>query len=268
MILGVDIGGTKTLLGVFDHAGKLVSQYKFATPEDYDDFLAELRASLAKLDHGDFNKCVVAIPGKPDREEGIGLAFGNLPWQKVPIGPDIEKLVNCPVVIENDSKLAALSEAKVYSNKYHKVFYLTVSTGIGGGLITDGKIDKDFRDNEVGQMPLEHNGKLETWEDFASGKAIVAKFGKKARDITDPQAWQTIAHNLAIGLLDVIATINPDLVIIGGGVGSHLEKFADKLDAELSKYPNPLVEIPKVVKAKRAEEAVIYGCYALSSHAR
>lgn len=266
MILGIDIGGTKTLLGLFEPNGKLVSTYKFETPAEYADFIEVLRTELpAFIGKNHLSGCVAAVPGKLDRAKGIGIAFGNRPWENVPIGKDLSNILGLPVNIENDSKLAGLAEALLIP-QYKKVLYLTVSTGIGSAFVVNGKLDKNMLDAEVGHMMLEHSGKLRTWESFASGKAIYTKFGKKAADITDPGEWYVVARNIAIGLINVIATTTPNAVVIGGGVGSHLDKFKERLEDELELYKTNVVDIPPIFGAKNPEEAVIYGCYALASH--
>ena len=261
MFGAIDIGGTKTLLATFDDSGNLINSIKFKTPDSYKDFLKQLENSYISLGSPNLKFMCTACPGRLNRNKGIGIAFGNLSWVNVPIRDDQEKLFKCPVIIENDAKLAGLYEAVQFGKKYKKVFYLTVSTGIGGALIINGKIDTNFRDIEPGQILLEHDGELQRWEHFASGKAITQKYNKQVSEITDENLWKDIAHNIAIGLIEVIAICNPDVVIIGGGVGAHLEKFIDILNSDLRVYQNPLIIIPPVKQAKNAEEAVIYGCY-------
>ncbi len=262
MYAAIDIGGTKTLVAVIDKDKKVVEQIKFPTNHDYELFKIDLADNVAKLSTSDFSRAVVAIPGLVDRKHGIGLHFGNLPWENIHIEKDVERLTNCPVLVENDANLAGLGEAVELDNyKNRRVLYITVSTGIGGGYISNGKIDPKFEDAEIGFMRLEHNGRLENWEDFASGSAIFAKYGKKASEIDDPQAWYMIARNLALGIINVVATMTPDIIIIGGGVGSHFEKFESRLVEFLKIYETPMVSIPPIVQAKHPEEAVIYGCY-------
>jgi len=261
MFGAIDIGGTKTLLATFDDKGKLLSSVKFKTPNDYQEFKKQLEVSFKNLDSPTLKLVCTACPAKLDRNKGIAIAFGNLSWVNVHVRDDQEKLFNCPVIIENDAKLAGLYEASLLAKKYRKVLYITVSTGIGGGLIIDGKIDKDFENMEPGQILLEHDGKLQRWEHFASGKAISLQFHQQASEITDKTTWRIVAQNIAIGLIDLIALYTPNIVVIGGGVGAHLEKFIDLLEADLRIYQNPLIDIPPIEKAKNAEEAVIYGCY-------
>ena len=86
----------------------------------------------------------------------------------------------------------------------------------------------------------------------------------KAADIVDPGVWYQIARNIALGLIDVIAATTPDIVVIGGGVGSHFEKFGDTLIGELALYEDNMIHVPPIIGAKNAEDAVIYGCYTLA----
>ena len=260
MYLAIDIGGTKTLVAVFDESGVILEKVKFPTPQDYQEFLAELQKALAGLKNKTFTYAAVANPGRVSRARGVVLGYGNLPWTNVPIRDDFKKFINCPILVENDAKLAGLSEAILVKDTYKKVLYVTISTGISNALIVDGQIDPDLEDSEGGHMVFEHEGQTVSWESFASGKAIVKQFGKIAAEITDPEAWKTIAHNIAIGLVDLIAVTQPEVVIIGGGVGTHFDKFGAQLTEELKKYESPLLPIPPVQAAERAEEAVIYGC--------
>ncbi|HET7639374.1 MAG TPA: ROK family protein, partial [Ktedonobacteraceae bacterium] len=188
MYLGIDIGGTKTLIAVLDQHGVIQEQLKFPTPRTYKQFITELTDNVANLSTKKFTAACVAAPGKIDRESGVALDFGNLPWHDVPLQADVAKIADCPTVVENDANLAGLSEAMLVK-EYDRVLYITISTGIGTGIISHQEIDPDFADSEGGRMPLEHHGKIQMWESFASGRAIVARFGKRAEDIHDVRTW-------------------------------------------------------------------------------
>lgn len=263
MYLGVDVGGTKTLIGVLNDDGEIRESLKFPTPEKYDIWLEELKKHLGELKHDDFHAAGVAVPGMVDRERGIALKFGNLHWHNVAIQADTEKIFHCPVVLENDANLAALSEAMLLKH-YRKVLYVTVSTGIGTGYIFDQTIEPGMADSEGGQMMLEHHGRMEKWEHFASGSAIVRRFGKRAEDIHDEKTWKRISHDLALGFIELIAVGQPDVIVIGGSVGTYLERYKPFLEAELKKFHNPMTPIPPIRKAERPNEAVVYGCYDLA----
>jgi predicted NBD/HSP70 family sugar kinase len=265
MILAIDIGGTKTLLGVFTYSGKLLESIRFETPNSYALFLAELEKNYQLLKHkSELRLCVAGAPGKIERRTGTVIAFGNLDWRNTPLGHDIQRITDLKVRVENDANLAGLSEAILIKHSYKKALYITISTGIGGVLIIDGVIDADSEDMEFGHMMFEHDDKLQKWQDFASGKAIYNLYGKKASEIEDPQIWYAISRNIALGLTNVVANHTPDVVIVGGGVGTHFDKYADQLHEHMMLYSSDLVSVPPIRKAMRAEEAVIYGCYELA----
>jgi predicted NBD/HSP70 family sugar kinase len=265
MYLAIDVGGTKTLLAVFSEAGEVVAKQKIPTNHDYAIFLQDIEHLLTdQFQEHQFTHCCCAVPGTIDFENGIALAFGSENWLNVPITKDLERLLpNSKVIIHNDAKLAGLSEARLIANQYDKILYLTISTGIGGGVVQKGVIDSDFENFEPGQMVFEVSGQAHQWEDIASGRALRAKYGKLASEITDPKIWQEYSHLLTYGFENLIATIKPDAIIVGGSVGAHLEQYKDFLVEELKKFNNPLVPIPPILKAQRPEEAVIYGCYEL-----
>src|SRR3990167_6750396 len=172
--LAIDIGASKTLLAAFSVDGRLLKEHRFATVKLYKNFLSELKGQIeGNFSDFEFAACCCAIPGIVDRQHGVGVSFGNLNWKNVPISKDLAKLLdNLPILVENDANLAGLSEAIIVHKRYKKVLYLTISTGIGDGIIINGKIDLDFADSEAGHMLLEHSGIITKWEDFASGKAL------------------------------------------------------------------------------------------------
>lgn len=261
--LGIDIGGSKTLVASLDRHGVILEKVKFPTPKDYDEFLIELKKTIKALQVQDFEACGVAVPGLIDRDHGIGRRFGNLPWRNVPLQHDIIGMIHCPVVLEHDPALAGLSEAMLVKD-VSKVLYVTVSTGIGAALIVDQEIDENFASSEAGMMILEHKDKLVPWESFASGSAIVRRYGKMAKDIHDETTWKAIGRDIALGMFELLALTGPDLVIIGGSVGRYFKNYKPHLIAQLEKYSNPIVPIPKFKAAERPDDAVVYGCYDLA----
>src|SRR3989338_112226 len=209
MILGIDIGGTKTLLAVFEQdKPKILEELKIETPKDYSALMVAIEAAKGKLKNSDFVAVVTGVPGLLDRVRGVALAFGTLPWTNVPITADLKRIFNADVIIENDSKLAGLSEAHLVKDKYNKVLYVTICTGISSALVVNGVLDPETRDSETGQLTLEHEGKMKNWEDIASGRSFVEMFGKKVKDITDQSQLDTIAHNIALGLINLIPVLN------------------------------------------------------------
>ncbi len=264
MYAAVDIGGTKTLVAVFNPEGKVVEQLKFPTPKEYKEFLAELARTVEKLSTRDFKAVGVAAPGKINHTQGSMTVAGNLPWRDTPLQADIERAFHAPVCLENDAKAATVAEARAAGENYPKVVYITISTGVGAGVCLDGKLVPALDDAEPGWMSVDNNGEMTPWEKVASGQALVARTGQRASDLEDPQAWDTHARNVAKGMIAVIAIVQPVLIVLGGIVGNHLDKYENPLMKYLRSYENPSVQIPPIRKSVHPEEAVIYGCYELA----
>jgi glucokinase len=265
MYLGIDVGGTKTLIAVLDDHGVIKEHLKFPTNKNYAAWRNHLAEVVDELTIKKFTACCVAVPGRINRIKGIGLDMGNLPWHDVPVKSDLQKLLDCPVAVENDANLAGLSEAMLVK-EYSRVLYVTISTGIGTGFILDKAIDPAFADSEGGQMLLEFHDRLEPWEDFASGRAIVTRYGKRAADITDAATWKHITHDIALGLINLIAIVQPEIIVLGGSVGTYYSRYKKPLRDALARYATPLVPIPPIKQASRPEEAVVYGCYDLAKN--
>jgi glucokinase len=265
MILTIDVGGSKVLVAAFSDEGTVTKSKKFKTPVMYPEFIVELQNTVSEIIDGKQpDACSIALPGTLDRENGIALSFGNLPWENVTIRDDLKDVLSCPIYLENDAKMAAVAEADAVKDSYSRVLYVTVSTGIGIGLVVDGVLDQTVSDAGGRGIMLEHQGKIMAWEEFASGKAIVAQTGKMASEIVDEQDWYLVARNIAIGLIDLIVLLSPDFIVIGGGVGAHLEKFQEKLFNELEIYQSKMVKLPQIRGSQHPEEAVIYGGYLLA----
>ncbi|HSH55546.1 MAG TPA: ROK family protein [Candidatus Limnocylindrales bacterium] len=264
MYVGIDIGGTKTLVASLDDNGVITEKIRFETPQDYDQELQEIKKSFESLAAKEFTAGGAGIPGAIDRVHHRALNFGNLSWTNLPIFTDLEKITNCPMVVENDAKLAGLSEAMLVKHEYNKVLYLTVSTGIGAALIENRKIVTATADLGGASIPIVYRGKVISLDNFISGKSIVKRYGKMACDIDDSATWDQICRDMASALVQLIAIMDPDLVVIGGSVGTQFPKYGDILIHYLKKYELPLFTIPPIREAGRPEEAVLFGCYDLA----
>lgn len=261
--MGIDIGGTKTLLAVFDEAGNLGQTVKFPTNDNYQQFLKDIEDQAATLDTRQFTAGATGVAAVLNRDQGLVVACGNLSWRNVPIKRDLETIFGCPFTLENDAKAAGLAEAVFVSEEFKNVLFVTIGTGIGTTYIVNGKIDLALGDMGGRGMMIEYEDKIQPWEDFASGTAIVKRYGKKASEITDLAVWKEIVQAISLGILDLLGVVNPDVIILGGGVGAHFDRFGSLLETELKQYENQLLKIPPLRPAKNPEQAVIYGCYQL-----
>lgn len=259
MYLAVDVGGTKTLLASFEeNGGNPVKEVRFPTAKNYDDFLKNCEEHLTELGVAEFSAAGMGVPGRIDRSTGSIISCGNLGWKNSPVKADFERMLHCPVYVENDAKVGALSEAMLVKDEFKNVIYIPLGTGIGVSNVIDGLIDVNYGDRGGKAILVEHEGQEIEWEHLVSGSAIVRRFGKRATDITDGPTWITIAHDLAVGLSQVIVDRKPDAVIIGGGAGRPFDRYGERLKQELSTLlPYPM---PAILPAKHPDEAVIYGC--------
>lgn len=262
MILAIDTGGTKTLVSLLTNEGKVTKSQKFPTPATTDQYTEKLRDVVTSAFAGHEVSCVVvAIPGII--KNGVAVWCNNLGWRNFDAAKALNNLYGegVPVYIENDANLAGLGEAHALHPIPISVLYVTVSTGIGTGVITNGRIDPGLRLSEGGRMLIEYDGRVREWESFGSGKAIYDTYHRFAADITSRATWRQIADRISRGFLAVIPLIQPDVIVIGGSIGTYFGRYAPELEAILIDKLPPHIPCPTIVQAKHPEQAVIYGCY-------
>lgn len=260
MLVTVDTGGTKTLIWVFDESGKAVWKKRFLTPKNQDEYVKVLEGELIELRqiYPTLEAVTVALPGFI--KDDILVWAGNLPWKNLNLPKELSSgLLDVPVFVENDANLGGLGETRLLDELPAISLYTTISTGIGTGITIDGSISKLH--SESGHLLLEFDGVVQEWEDFASGAAIYKAYGKYAKDITDARTWYNIAQRISRGFLVLIPVLQPDTIIIGGSMGTHLPKYLENLTNLLRERLPERFVVPTIVQAKHPEEAVIYGCY-------
>ena len=261
MIITVDTGGTKTLVASFDEEKNPKHIIKFPTPKNIDQYIQRVADQIHLITN---NKSIdaisVALPGVV--KDGVAVWCQNLGWADFHASRLLRDLLpGVPVLIENDANLAGLAETRLLRTIPNCSLYVTVSTGIGTGVCTNGYIDPGMRYSEAGRALVEYGGKIHSWESFASGRAIVDAYHKFARDITSKRTWKKIADRISRGFLAVIPIIQPDVIIIGGSVGTYFERYGDYLRDILTSHLPPHIPCPKIIQARHPEEAVVYGCY-------
>ena len=261
MLVTVDTGGTKTLIASFSEDGVLGAQTKFPTPKKTGDYVALLRKTLTDL-YGDqtVEAVVVGLPGIV--KDGVAIWCQNLGWKNFDARSALSGVLgDAPILIENDANLAGLAETRVLPEIPSFSLYVTVSTGIGTGIITNGHIDAALRNSEGGRALVEFDGIVREWESFASGKAIYDAYGLYAREITNKRTWYAIADRISRGFLALVPTLQPDVIIIGGSIGTYFDKYGDQLKNILKEKLPDHIPVPIIIPAAHPEQAVIYGCY-------
>lgn len=278
-LIGVDIGGTKVAAGLVNAAGKITHQTR--TPMVANDATAGLAAVTASIDSvrgaakadAEVNVPISGIgicaPGPLDPRSGTVINPPNLPgWRNFPLAAEISKVYQLPVRVDNDGNAAALAEALWGAGRgYRNVFCATIGTGIGTGIVFDGRIyhGRTGAAAEGGHMTIDYRGprcgcgKLGCIEVFAAGPAIARRASEKisagrastilemaggcADRITsemvgranlagDPLAREVLQETalvLTAWLGNILDLLEPDVMIIGGGVAAMLQPFFDDI---------------------------------------
>lgn len=262
MITAIDIGATKTLIAQFDATLRPVNEVRFETTQNQVEFFHDLMTHLGRFK--DISTIAVGVPGILN-DQGVILRCANLPWKQFDLKRVLAQQFRCPVLIDNDARLAGLAEINAISPLPPLGLYLTISTGIGGGVISNGRIINELK-SEPGHMLLNFEGKWQDWEDFASGSAIKEHFGTYAKNLTTAEQWQEVASRLSLGLAALIPVLQPNVIVFGGGVGQYCDKFVPFIFEQLKTKLPSYISIPSLVGAQHPQEAVLYGCYYYAKH--
>jgi glucokinase len=261
--IGLDIGGTKIAGGLVDPSGQLPASARRATPARDPQLIAvaagDIVRELVAGAEGDVVAVGVAAAGLVDRDRSTVVFAPNLAWRDEPLKAHLEALVSMPVVIENDANAAAWGEFRFgAAGDVDDMVLVTVGTGIGGGIVMDGKLIRGSfgAAAELGHVrvvPGGHRcgcGNRGCWEQYASGSALV----REARELVasgtpyaarltelceadparlsgpivtgaaregDPAAVELLTDLgtwLGEGISAVTAVLDPRVVVIGGGV--------------------------------------------------
>lgn len=261
MLVTVDTGGTKTLVAAFSRDGTAGEQITFPTPKNQSEYVAQIRRTLQEqYSSQDVEAIVVALPGTIKGD--VAVWCENLKWSNFNVVEALKGVLgDAPILVENDANLAGLAETRTLESLPESSLYVTISTGIGTGITTNGQIDPGLRHSEGGHALVEYDGIVRKWESFASGQAIYNTYGQYARDIHDPVTWNQIADRISRGFLAVVPIIQPDIIIIGGSIGTYFDRYAEQLTNILREKLPAHIPCPEFRQAKHPEQAVIYGCY-------
>jgi glucokinase len=246
-VIGVDVGGTKILAGVLDRGGQVGRHGERATPiASQDEFLDALDEAVEELRGDEVDALGFGLPSTIDQAAGRAVSSVHIPLNDVDFRERMTERYGVPVGLDNDGNAAAIAEWQVGAGRgTRNMIMLTLGTGIGGGLILDGK---PFRGAtgagaELGHIVIEFGGPPcghgcdghGHFEALASGSAADAEaarlFGKRtsgqdlvtrarARDATAVAAMDEIGQRLGAGIASLINVFEPELVVLGGGFAS------------------------------------------------
>lgn len=270
MKICVDIGGGTTRIGFSIDGKSFASIVKFETLKNFNDQINKIIDEIKKQT-SDVEKVSFAAAGVLDSKQGRIIHWGQRhSWSGKSVFESLHSAFpNAILKLENDADVAALGEAAFGAGaKFSIVGFLTLSTGIGGGLIINNKIVPHKLGFEPGHQILNVN-ENETWncgqkgcfESYASGTAFKKIFGMPGEDCDDPKIWEQYAINLAQGVANVLVFWSPEVLILGGGISNKAKYFIGPLKREAKKLL-PNFEIPEIVRAK-LDEPGLYGGLAL-----
>ena len=258
----VDIGGTKIAAGIVREDGTIL--YRTESPTDptrgFENAILRIEQMLRQgIDlHGNISGVGVGCSGPLDPFTGLIGNVGTLPgWEGGQLAEEISTFLDLSVAVENDADAAALAEyAWGAARTTGTLIYLTVSTGIGGGIVQKGHLYRSARGAhpELGHQVIDPSGPLcycrisGCWESLASGPAMSAWFQEmdpdhrlltaaqiceRARqsDVLATRAVEREAHYLGLGMANLVTLFVPDVICLGGGVMRSSDLFLDNVRA-------------------------------------
>ena len=288
---GIDIGGTNTRIALIDEAYEIIERIQFPTDVN------NPQATLQKIQEAvqGFSVAIAGVglscPGPLDLKQGIILDTPNLKggWHGLAVSKELSARLKVPVFLENDANLACLAEAVLGQGKdYSYVQFLTISTGLGSGLVIDKKIYQGAHGfaHEIANIPLWRNGPSHGSiypggvEAICSGTAITTRAVNAGLDVQHAGDVYSLAcsHNqTAIDIMEdakeylantiaiIYAFVDPEIVILGGSVAIKIPGFVEDVEQRVKTkvYPNirPLV---KVVKTNLSEDSGLLGAACLA----
>ena len=307
----LDIGGTKVLGAIFDESENIVYRLKKKTKsggessENIEQVIigvVEKMIEESGIQKGHIRAIAAGAPGVINQEAGVVLFSPNLPWRDYDIRTPLEKKFGVPFHIGNDVNVGVLGEYRYGAARgYQNVVGFFVGTGMGGGLILDGRLftGHQFKGAEYGHMILDPEGPLcncgqrgclEAFSskqgmsayirqqvsrgrkccmaDALTGSAFKSKALKQALEARDAVAMEAVdraCHYLAVATGNMINTISPDVVVYGGGVIEAVgDIFLEKILAEVDRYCMPSIRSTVALKkATLGDDSVLYGALSM-----
>lgn len=311
-IIGIDLGGTTTKFGIIDLDGTIESKWSIDT--DISDAGSNIVPNIIEsinhhLEvHNLTAENILGIgmgsPGTVNREEGTVIGAYNLNWKTLQlVREQIEQATGIPFFIDNDANVAALGEQWTGAgNKEPNVVFITLGTGVGGGLIIDGNLLHGAIDaaGEIGHVTVEPGGyqctcgKKGCLEQYASATGIVRLAKDMAKEYTgstelkglieggetidakvifdlakadDELAVEVVdqfAYYLGLALGNVANLLNPSTIVLGGGVSKAGDYLVEKVEKIITEFSFPTIrEITKVKVAELGNDAGITGAASL-----
>jgi glucokinase len=297
-VIGVDVGGTNVKLGLISSTGKISARSSFSTknfnqkPKTLISAICDAVLQLLSLE-GLFRRDIagvgIGLPGLVDADRGIVRILPNIPgWKEVPLKKIMEKELGILVRLENDVNMITLGEWRYGAGKgFRDLICITLGTGVGAGLILNDVIYRGpgYAAGEIGHMPLNVDGPdcgcggWGCFERYVGNKALKKDAAKAfGKDIALEEVylmarqgkkkaikfWEMVGETVANGLIGPINFLNPECVIIGGGVSRSLEFMRPSLEKVIRRRcMKTQAEMVRIIKARLDDDAGIVGAQVL-----
>ena len=294
LAIGIDIGGTQLRVALVDASGAILRRAAVRTdasagPTKVIAQIAELVAeATGGVDRGTVLGAGVSCPGPLDTITGTALGIPTLAgWTDIPVLHLIETALDLPIRLENDGVAAANGEWRFGAGRgLANLVYVTVSTGIGGGIVVDGRLLHGRRGmaGHIGHMIVARDGVLcacgnrGCWEAYASGTAFTAAAAKAAKPLPDAKAVFDAARRgdaiamslvadeadwLGIGVVSLAHLFSPQKIIIGGGLANGFDLLQPGIAKRFSMGAMPAFREVEVAPAMLGDNPGIVGAAAL-----
>lgn len=277
--VGLDIGGTKTMAAAATGDGRIGRRARSETPRSLREGIEMLKRLTLDVAGGERIAAIGAAVGGPlDFKTGTVSPLHQPEWRGVPLASIMTETFECPFYVDVDTNIAAIGEYFGHETPPGKLLYLTLSTGMGGGFVVDGKIYRglggahpevahqsiNYRCTGAGVIECEC-GASDCLEALVSGNGIARIYGKPASQLSDVE-WDEVAFNLGQGLRNLATIYLPDAIVLGGGVAvgggeSFIRNAAAVMRARLN-----LVPAPNVALSTFGYDTALIGAVHVSQH--
>jgi len=278
MTLAIDIGGTKFTMAVFDGPRMVRRESRATDAAGGREWMMEQIAEIVRVWAPEyrFTACGIGFGGPVNfAAQRVVLSTHVSGWQAFDLCGFVQQLTGVPVVMDNDANAGAVGEAEFGAGKgCSPLFYMTLSTGIGGGIYEDGRVWRgaDSYGGEIGHLPIRPDGPeclcgaRGCYERMCCGLWLERDYGKPAKELMQDAGFvKQYVVDLALGLKAAIMLLNPQRVVIGGGISKAGDRLfvplREELGRQITSWSGARID---VAPAALGDDSVLYGALVLA----